>query len=219
MSDNGSILSDLEIDDRTGDDSASHAASKIASAENKAVKRIRVLVATVLISVAACASLMVWFSFHGNEVETFETEFLHIAGKIIDAVSLHSQQRLGVLEAFSSTVTSHAVATGASFPFVTLPDFERRAAFTQDISQTIALLTIYFVSAAERERWGNYTLSNSGWVLEGLRFQAGDDINLINQINELAQNGSLRGLPQVHDFVANQTFQGIVPPPKDDLTM
>lgn len=213
MSFHGSEGSDNGVE--THDDEQMTA--KIAAKETRAVNCLRIAAAGVLVLVAALVCSLVFFSFRSTEDETFETEFSFLAGRIIDSIALNAQERLSVLESFSTTVTSFAIATGASFPFVTIPDFEIRASYAQKISHTIALLTLYVVDDEDRDKWENYTSANSDWIAEGLYHQAEGDQEKTAEVTEMAQNGTLNISPVVFAYNANGT--DVEKAPRDIQTM
>lgn len=213
----GSESSDLELGSDDGNGMSVGENTAIAVKETRAVNFLRIAAVTVLVSVAAVVCSLVFITFRDAEHETFKTEFSFLASRIIDSIALNAQQRLGALESFSTTITSFANATDASFPFVTIPDFEVRASYTQNVSQTIALLTMYFVADEDRDVYENYTVAKSDWMVEGLYYQAGDDQEKIAEVTKIAQNVSSSILPMVSVITSNGT--GVLPAPRDDQTV
>jgi hypothetical protein len=64
--------------------------------------------------------------------------------------------------------TSHAQFTNSTWPFVTLPDFERRGVATIELAEVMSMVMVPFVTDDTREDWEAYSVANQGWFQEGL---------------------------------------------------
>eukprot|EP00977_Amphora_coffeiformis_P016679 scaffold5224_cov135-Amphora_coffeaeformis.AAC.3 len=58
-----------------------------------------------------------------------------------------------------------------SFPFVTVPDFERRAAYTLESAEVLGLTYWPKVEARQRREWEEYAVANQDWIVDSLAFQ------------------------------------------------
>lgn len=92
-----------------------------AEKENKAVRSLRIVLLLVLVTTAALVSGAAFLYSRNKETETFDRTFTEQAGKVLDAFQANAVQRLTALESFSQQITSFAIATNATFPFVTFP--------------------------------------------------------------------------------------------------
>jgi hypothetical protein len=86
----------------------------------------------------------------------------------VDQSKNNAFSTFSMLESFSKTVTSLALVSNASWPFVTLSHFEIRASDYLEMSgsQQIALAPI--VNDANRENWEAFTVANREWIKGGL---------------------------------------------------
>ena len=66
----------------------------------------------------------------------------------------------------SEAVTSAAVFTNSTFPFVTVPNFEVVGAATRTQSGIELLLWLPIVEDNELEEWLKYSADNQGWIGE-----------------------------------------------------
>ena len=68
-------------------------------------------------------------------------------------------------------MTSFALANNDTWPFVTMNDFQQRAASAKGLSDAYFLELLPIVSDEERERWEEYSVANKGWLNEGREYQ------------------------------------------------
>jgi hypothetical protein len=99
----------------------------LASQENRAVAWLRVLVFFVLVVTAVLVSVGTYMYTRNDEEEDFEHDFSANAAKVIEAFHDAVDQKLGAADTLSATITTIAIATGSTFPNVTIPDFEVRS--------------------------------------------------------------------------------------------
>jgi len=172
-------------------DNGQHEELRLAHKENKAVKTLRLIVFFVLFCTAIAVSLSVFFYSRKQELDSFEYGFTEHAGKIIDAFQANSERRLSALRALSQQFTTHALAAGETFPEVTLPDFERNAAYTLRLADVAAVLVYPVVSAEQRKTWEAYSVKQQDWLTEGLAIQeiakAAQGDNKVDDDNESVQ--------------------------------
>ena len=99
----------------------------LAKQENRAVAWLRVLVFFVLVATAVLVSAGTYMYTRVGEEENFENDFSANAAKVIEAFHDAVDQKLGAAGTLSTTITSIAISTGATFPNVTIPDIEVRS--------------------------------------------------------------------------------------------
>lgn len=139
--------------------------------QNRAVARLGFTVFFILLVVTFAASFSVYFYTSQQEEEGFEQHFHDQATKVVNTFAFNAKRRLEAMNGFSEQVTSHAINTNATFPMVTLPDFERRATNMLALSEIVAVLIFPIVTAEQREEWTAYSVANQGWIDEGLALQ------------------------------------------------
>jgi hypothetical protein len=167
---------------------------EIASKQNKAVQGVRYVVAVVLLLAASVVSLSVFYYTRSEEIDTFEKHFVDQGTKVVDTFSLNAERRLEALQAFSQQITSYALHSNSTWPFVTLPDFERHAAYTLQLAEVVALLTFPIITAETRADWQTYSVANQGWLVEGLSIQhAIQDEDTLNYLQGEFEKGNVTG--------------------------
>jgi hypothetical protein len=87
------------------------------------------------------------------------------------------QEKFKVAESLSVSTTSYSRATGAKFPFVTVPQFERQSQKARELSGAEAVILVPLVNRTLTVQWSEYAQTRSSWVQEGLAVQGLSDIN------------------------------------------
>eukprot|EP00934_Nitzschia_sp_Nitz4_P006775 Nitzschia sp. Nitz4//scaffold127_size64804//37229//39533//NITZ4_006180-RA/size64804-augustus-gene-0.59-mRNA-1//-1//CDS//3329534762//6765//frame0 len=143
----------------------------LAAEESKRVFMTRLLVLLVLLGVAIGVSLVVFFTTHQTEIESFEHGFETAAAKIAEGFVEGGRRRIAAIESFSAQLTSYAESSNSSWPYVALPDFERKATYVRELSQVQTLTFIPIVTKEDKGEWERFSIQNQGWFLEGLEVQ------------------------------------------------
>jgi hypothetical protein len=104
---------------------------------------------------------------------SFMVQFTDYSSKIKDIIGRHVKDTFDGMAARSASITSIALAKGATFPNLTLPNFEVQGFFYNKISD--ALLTSFapLVKMENKQAWDNYSVENQGWIDRGLNLSAG----------------------------------------------
>jgi class 3 adenylate cyclase len=170
------MLPNNKIDFDTNDDSRAestdHAAQDyeikekrqtLAQKETKAVSLLRIVVFVVLLVTAVIVSFGVFLFTHGAEKDSFHINFEAHAVKIVEAFQYSVERKMGAVDALSVTITSHALATGATFPNVTIPHFEVRGANTRILSDGLLIYWLPLVTDKTRKGWEAYSTANQAW--------------------------------------------------------
>ena len=139
--------------------------------QNRVVNHVRYAVFGILLMVTMAVSLSVYFYIKKEEETAFEDHFMDQATKVAKSFTFNAEKRLEALTAFSQQITSFALHSNLTFPFVTLPDFERHATSTLKLAEIVALLVFPIVTADQRFEWTAYATANQGWIEEGLQLQ------------------------------------------------
>jgi hypothetical protein len=83
----------------------------------------------------------------------------------------------GILRSLSNTFTSYADSgeSNASWPFVTIPDFQYRSHDYLKISGAEMIAFSPLVSPLDVKEWASYSVNHQGWIEEGLRTSFDED--------------------------------------------
>ncbi|KAL7565587.1 hypothetical protein ACA910_014299 [Epithemia clementina (nom. ined.)] len=132
----------------------------VAHGETKAIRILRVVVLVVLLLTATLVSVGVYRYTRHEETSTFEREYQHNALKIMQAFHDAVERRLGAINTLSTAMTSLALYTNQSFPFVTMPDFALRGSDLRAQADAIAVHYMPLVTDDNRQEWERYALEH-----------------------------------------------------------
>jgi flagellar basal body-associated protein FliL len=138
--------------------------SKIATAETKAVFRLKIFVISFLVASAIGVALVVYYFTSNAEENEFEETFQDNAAKVLEALGSSLFLTLGAFDNYVITVVSFARFTNATWPYVTVPDYAVRTAKIRRLSKAVVVSQYHFVTTEQRTTWENYTSQNSAWV-------------------------------------------------------
>jgi hypothetical protein len=144
----------------------------LAAKESRAVTRLRIGMVLVLVSTAIAVSATAFHLTSQNEQEKFTSFFNDQAKRIVDAFSITSSNRMATLESFALSITSHAKYSNSTWPFVTMPDFERRGTSVSRQAQVMSMMLVPKVRDEDtRLQWEDYAVGNQDWFTAGLAVQ------------------------------------------------
>jgi hypothetical protein len=147
---------------------------EFAKKENNAVWYLRISVFLLLMCVALAVCLSVYYVGVASEKEDFEQDFEDLGDKLVESFGLTIRQRFGIVENFALGLTSFVNNdANNSWPFVTFPDYERRAGSTARLADLTSLHLIVRVETEQRTAWDTYSNLNQGWYAEGFAVQQG----------------------------------------------
>ena len=87
----------------------------------------------------------------------------------MDVSNANGRNILAVLNIFATLLSSNAKQTGATWPMVTLPDFEKFGTQSRALSGALLLAFTPRVRQQEqRAQWEDYSVANQWWIREGL---------------------------------------------------
>ena len=180
-------------DDEASTGESTEVGAGVDTKRNQVVARVRLVVFLVLLAVAAAVSFSVYHYTKNQEFDAFENHFDDQATKVVQAFKFNAERRLEALEAFSTQITSHAISSNSTFPFVTLPDFERHATHTLQLAEVVALLVFPIVTAETRQEWEAYSRANQAWLVEGLALQgaSGGDEEALGRLQGEFDKGNI----------------------------
>ena len=186
----------------------------LAKAETQAVFRLRVLVILALLCAAVAVSLVVWFITSRAEDEDFETNFEGASTKLLDSFKEIVGQKMGAVASLGVSYTAYARSKEEIWPFVTMNDFQQRAASARSLSDALFLEILPIVTEEKRSEWEAYSLANKGWLDEGRGYQRKIGLDLYSQSggsrNRKLEGNSFTG-DNVLGFVSgNSTQESII---------
>jgi hypothetical protein len=124
------------------------------------------IVVALFISMSICVPIVIYITTRKSEMDGFEASFLALAFKVIDAVENQLARKVSAVDDSLriAAVTSHALNTNASWPFVTIPDYDLRAESARDLGDEFSVALHPLVSLDDREEWGQYSIDNIDWL-------------------------------------------------------
>lgn len=137
-----------------------HSIEAIARQHSKAVVALKYSVLILLVSMAASVSYAFYTITSNEEDNHYEDEFADFADKLIDGFYDEWRLKIATITTLSSGIISHFDMAGANFPYVTIPDFERRCSGPRRIAKVPIVTFAPFVSIAERPAWEEYAQEN-----------------------------------------------------------
>jgi hypothetical protein len=144
----------------------------IVKRESTAVFRLRFLVFMAMLFAAVGVSLSVYFLTSNNEDEEYHAQYDGSASKIITSFEDINGQKLAAISSLSIAATSYARSQpNTTWPFVTLNDFQQRAANIRKFSNSLYVRIIPVISEEDRPAWEDYSVKNIGWLDEARAYQ------------------------------------------------
>ena len=145
--------------------------NKIAKRETRTVARLRAVVLFSLIAAMVTVSVFVFSYTRNREEEDFEEAFLDSSNKIVGAFQSGAERRLSSIASFGATITSYAIGTNATWPFVTIPQMEHRCSHLLNLADTLTIAFAPIVHAQDRNEWENeFVPANVGWAEESFAY-------------------------------------------------
>lgn len=143
----------------------------LARRETRVVGRLRLyLLAFLAVTGGLCAYATYRYT-RAVQVDDFASRFASLAASVADRFHDAVGRKLGALDSLSVSFTSYSHqraedGNGESFPTVTLPDFETRAATTRILADGVYLFWLPLVRDDQRAAWEAYAYQNQGHVLQ-----------------------------------------------------
>jgi hypothetical protein len=138
----------------------------LARRETKVVKVLRALVLALLFVTATLTSVGVYFNLSKEETKHFELAYQANAQRIVESFHDAVERRLGAINSMATAITSHALDTKRTFPFVTIPNFELRGSDLRVQADATGISWMPLVTDETRDAWEEYALINRSRVDE-----------------------------------------------------
>jgi hypothetical protein len=103
-----------------------------------------------IVSVATC-----WYT-RDDEVQDFERQFEAHATRVIESFRDICDHQMAAVDTMSSSITSHALASGTTFPNVILPNYEVLGVNTRILADAGMVLYMLLVSNEDKTRFEAY---------------------------------------------------------------
>jgi hypothetical protein len=134
-----------------------------AKKETRAVFQLRVLVLLVLFLAAVAVSLVVYFITTQAEAAEFKAQYDGNAIKVLKSFQQIVAEKIGSISSLDVAFTSYARSKNDTWPYVTMNDFQQRAATARKLSDALFLEILPIVSDNDRLKYEKYSLENMGW--------------------------------------------------------
>lgn len=162
---------------------SSRASLGIAQKENRAVWCLRFVVVTLFTSVALAICLTVYFLATQQEQDDFERGFEEMSGKVVEGFESILRQRLGIIESLAMDMVAYEKNTpNVSFPFMTMPDFEHRAAHVGKLADAMSLAFFPLITEEQRDEFDAYAQEHQGWRAEGMSYRTGQSLEEVQEL-------------------------------------
>lgn len=132
----------------------------LARKESIAVAWVKGVVFLVLLATTVLVSTGVYLYTKKDQEQNFEQAYMADATKVLESFHYAVVRKLEAVDALSVTFTSHAKSTGATFPNVTLPDFEIRCSNARVLSDSVVFNYSPLVTDETRKGWEAYQIEN-----------------------------------------------------------
>ena len=167
----GSISEENTNMDNTSSHSSTNISPEIASNESRNVFRARILVMVILLGVAAGISIGVFVITSQAEEREFDAQWQGNSLQIVNSFEDIIKEKFGAISTLGVSFTSYARSQNLTWPFVTMNDFQQRAAIARQVSVALHTQIMPIINAETRAKWEEYSIENTGWIKEGREFQ------------------------------------------------
>jgi len=128
----------------------------LAKQESQAIKCLRWIVFLVLLIIGAAIAGLIFHFVREEQVDQFEEDFKYYATQVTETFNKQLRRTLDAQDTLSTDITSHAVDTESSFPFITLPEFEFKGANARIAGDTTLIYYMPAVTEEIRLQWEKY---------------------------------------------------------------
>lgn len=179
--------------DNGGD--ASSSGDSIARKESDQVFRLRLLVLLAILLAAVAVSLAVYFLTANSEKHEFEQQFEGASRKILTSFEEIVNLKLSAIGSLavqaSMYVNNHV---NISWPFVTIPDFQLRAAVARELSGSLFVRIVPVVVPETRAAWEKYSVENVGWIGEAQAYNKANGVGFDRRLEGYAFGSGENGV-------------------------
>jgi hypothetical protein len=112
---------------------------------------------------AVAVSLVVYFITTQAEAAEFKAQYDGNAIKVLKSFQQIVVEKIGSISSLDVAFTSYARSKNDTWPYVTMNDFQQRAATARKLSDALFLEILPIVSDNDRLKYEKYSLENMGW--------------------------------------------------------
>lgn len=105
-------------------------------------------------------------------VRPLTSQYYDCCDLVLASTRTEAERLMMSLQSFALSVTTYTVATGADWPYVTVPNFELRGYQSNQVSKALSLTFSPLVTSANLDSWEAYANSASDWVGESRAVQS-----------------------------------------------
>jgi hypothetical protein len=154
-----SYASGSNADENDSDNIRAH----LTKQETKHVDRLRTSVLIAILLSGIGITLGIYFIAKRAEQDSFNAQYDGAADKIIESFESIAT-KVGSINSIGISLTSQGyneTSNQTSWPFVTLPSFQQRAASARLLSSALFISTAPIVSEDNRDKWEEYSVGDS----------------------------------------------------------
>jgi hypothetical protein len=199
-----------ESDEATAEEGARPPASEeeeacefVAKGETRAVNFLRAAVLLLLLVTSTLVCVGVFFYTSNEEQESFEFEYEASAHRIVESFHTTVERRMEAIHSLATSITSYALATNNTFPFVTVPHFAVLGSILRVQADALAVQWLPLVTDENRDAWEDYALENRFHIDEAFE----EDAQLrLRQDEEFGYAADYEGNRMLEEEVLNETI-------------
>lgn len=188
----------------------------IAVDETLAITRLRQAVFIALALASVVVSAVVYSSAKHTESSDFHKGFSEASDEVFDSFQEKVQQKLGAIDGLALDLSSYARGTNATWPLVTLPDFDMRGGSTRSLADALSIMLLPVVTEETRTSWEEYSVNHQDWIPQEAMHVAKEamDVDVTKDPEQVAmvarrqqEMGQQKGIPR-EIFNANGIVSG-----------
>lgn len=138
--------------------------SSLAEAETRVVSYLRGAILLVLLVTGSLACYEVYRYTSHQEHDALTSAVDGHAHQVLDNFHTLLEHYIGAVSALSTDMTSYALHTNQSFPFVTVPDFELKGAHMRTLSGAFVVQYQPVITQETRQAWEEYAQSHRSQI-------------------------------------------------------
>jgi len=170
-----SISSDLEEsnttsskpkrdDDKSNNDGDDEQKLQLATKETAAVFRLRLIVLLVLLIASVAVSFIVYHITSESLKDQTTSDFTGAAKKVTETFLDIAETKIAALASIAVAVIANSLDLQQDWPFVTISNFQQRAATARSQSGALNLMLVPLVDTVERAQWQQFVQNQSSWL-------------------------------------------------------
>ncbi|KAL7562532.1 hypothetical protein ACA910_008238 [Epithemia clementina (nom. ined.)] len=140
---------------------------KLVCFETNSLRCWRLIVVLLLLITGATIATFTFIFLRGEEEESFERTYNLFAVRTKATSEEYMQNLVLSFEEFSGLITNAALLSSATFPLVTVPNFEVLGYHARVVTGVEMVMFTPIVNAKNVDDWNKYSVENKGWIKAG----------------------------------------------------